>query len=201
MYAFSASIPLHPNGCSRRLISSVQAYACDGDPSLLRHPKFGGDPRLSVRPESALRSDGLPRLTTCGVLVTDGTHLLMGHATLSPRWDIPKGIADPNEPFRDAAIRELHEETGLRAELDALIDYGLHRYRPGKDLALFMLRMTIMPDPAVLHCESYFVRNGHRFREFDRFASVPWEEAPGRTGHDMRRLLEAMIPRVTAAFR
>lgn len=143
----------------------------------------------------------MPRLTSCGVLVTDGALVLLGHATLSTRWDIPKGIADPNESFRDAAVRELHEETGLRAEPEALIDCGVHRYRPGKDLALFILRMSTMPDPKTLRCESHFDRNGRAFPELDRFEAVSWEEAPARTGRDMRRLLEAMIPQVTAAFR
>lgn len=142
----------------------------------------------------------MPRLTTCGVLVTDGAYLLMGHATLSPRWDIPKGVACPYESLRNAAVRELQEETGLQARPEALIDCGLHLYRPGKDLALFLLRMTTMPDPATLQCDSYFIRNGRKFREFDRFACVPLEEAPAKTGRDMRRLLEVMIPRVTSTF-
>lgn len=197
MSVFSAFIPPHPYGCSRRPINSVRAYACDAGQnscSARVHSRF-------VILGTTRRSDGLPRLTSCGVLVTDGALVLLGHATLSTRWDIPKGIADPNESFRDAAVRELHEETGLRAEPEALIDCGVHRYRPGKDLALFILRMSTMPDPKTLRCESHFDRNGRAFPELDRFEAVSWEEAPARTGRDMRRLLEAMIPQVTAAFR
>jgi hypothetical protein len=29
--------------------------------------------------------------TSCGVIVTDGERILLGHGTRSPRWDIPKG--------------------------------------------------------------------------------------------------------------
>ncbi len=43
--------------------------------------------------------------TSCGVLVGDGARLLLGHATRSPRWDIPKGEAEPGEDFAAAAIR------------------------------------------------------------------------------------------------
>ncbi len=30
------------------------------------------------------------------------------------RWDLPKGHCDENEPFRETAIRETEEETGIR---------------------------------------------------------------------------------------
>ena len=50
---------------------------------------------------------------SCGVIVTDGNRLLLGHATRSPRWDIPKGLAEPGESLAAAAVRELAEETGL----------------------------------------------------------------------------------------
>ena len=60
------------------------------------------------------------KTTSCGVIVTDGTRLLLGHATRSPRWDIPKGGVEPGESFAAAAYRELHEETGLTAPENAL---------------------------------------------------------------------------------
>ncbi|MBV8915190.1 MAG: NUDIX domain-containing protein, partial [Acetobacteraceae bacterium] len=50
-------------------------------------------------------------LTSCGVLVSDGARLLIGQATASPRWDIPKGVAEPGEDLLAAAVRELDEET------------------------------------------------------------------------------------------
>ena len=53
------------------------------------------------------------RQTSCGVIVTDGERILLGHATRSPRWDIPKGVAEPGESFVNTAARELFEETSL----------------------------------------------------------------------------------------
>jgi len=73
------------------------------------------------------------RPTSCGVIVTDGEKLLLGHATRSPRWDIPKGVAEPNEALAAAAARELLEETGLTVAPEELTDLGVHAYLRGKD--------------------------------------------------------------------
>ncbi|HTV43836.1 MAG TPA: NUDIX domain-containing protein [Stellaceae bacterium] len=131
--------------------------------------------------------------TSCGVIVGDGAHILLGHATRSPRWDIPKGEAEPGEDFAAAAARELQEETGLVAAPAALSALGVHRYRRGKDLALFAWRPTPLPDPANLVCTSQFaLPNGTLLPEFDRFALFPWEEALSRVGKNMARVLAAI---------
>ncbi len=129
--------------------------------------------------------------TSCGVIVTqDGGHLLIGRFTGISLWDIPKGLADPGEAFPDAAARELDEETGLVAPVTALEPLGVHRYRPGKDLALFLWRVPAMPDPAGLTCRSRFrSRDGRWLPELDAFAVLPWEEAMGRLGKNMVRVL------------
>jgi 8-oxo-dGTP pyrophosphatase MutT (NUDIX family) len=133
----------------------------------------------------------LPRAVTCGVIVTDFARVLLGHATGSPRWDIPKGMADPGEDWRSAAVRELAEETGLAVVSTKLVELGLLRYRPGKDLALFVWPVNQLPDPGGLRCVSTFTtRHGAVLPEFDRFALVSWEEARAGVGKDMRRVLE-----------
>jgi putative (di)nucleoside polyphosphate hydrolase len=130
------------------------------------------------------------RLTSCGVLVTDGALLLLGHATHSPRWDIPKGIADPGESLAVAAARELAEETSLHVPADALRDLGVHAYLRGKDLALFEWRPARLPDAAALRCHSTFLLpNGSVAPEFDRFRVVSWEAALTMVGKNMARVL------------
>lgn len=134
---------------------------------------------------------------SCGVLVTDGTRLLLGHATRSPRWDIPKGLLENGEDFPQAAARELREETGLEIEPTALVDLGVHRYLPGKDLALFSWSPDVMPDPASLRCASRFAVGASLLPEFDRFGVFDWEEGLSRVGRDLARVLTSVRHRAS----
>ena len=131
--------------------------------------------------------------TSCGVIITDGKRLLLGHATGSPRWDIPKGMAEPGESFAAAAVRELQEETGLSVAETELRPLGVHAYRRGKDLALFCWPSPALPDPKQLTCTSHFPLGGRMVPEFDRFGLFAQNEALTRVGKDMARLL-AGIP-------
>ena len=133
------------------------------------------------------------RQTSCGVIVTDGERVLLGHATRSPRWDIPKGSAEPSETFPVAAGRELLEETGLVIAPEALTDLGVHPYLRGKDLALFMWKAAQLPDPRRLTCTSRFaLPNGTLLPEFDRFGLFAWEDALSLVGKNLARVLASV---------
>jgi 8-oxo-dGTP pyrophosphatase MutT (NUDIX family) len=132
----------------------------------------------------------ISRQTSCGVIVTDGQRVLLGHATRSPRWDIPKGVAEPGDALAAAAARELLEETGLTVAAGELVALGVHAYLRGKDLALFAWRPPQLPDPASLTCTSHFtLPDGTQLPEFDRFGLFAWEEALSRVGKNMARVL------------
>jgi 8-oxo-dGTP pyrophosphatase MutT (NUDIX family) len=137
------------------------------------------------------------RLTSCGVIVTDRDRILLGHATRSPRWDIPKGVAEPGENFMEAAARELREETGLAVPTSEFVELGVHPYLRGKDLALFAWLPPALPDPEGLTCSTRFaLPNGTQLPEFDRFGLFEWDEAMSRVGKNLARVL-ASIPRNT----
>lgn len=139
----------------------------------------------------------MARVTSCGVLVTDRQRLLLGHATHSPRWDIPKGIADPGESHRAAAVRELDEETGLIVPPDALQELGVHRYLPGKDLALFVWTPAEMPRVETLVCRSTFpLPSGAMVPEFDRFGLFDWDAALGKVGKNLAGVLGSLRDRI-----
>jgi len=130
------------------------------------------------------------KTTSCGVIVTDGERLLLGHATRSPRWDIPKGGVEPGESLSEAACRELLEETGLVAPQAALTPLGIKPYLRAKDLALFAWAVPTLPDPKTLRCSEFFVlADGTRFPEFDRFGLFTLDEALTRVGKNLARLL------------
>jgi 8-oxo-dGTP pyrophosphatase MutT (NUDIX family) len=78
--------------------------------------------------------------------------LLMKHRD---RWDLPKGHVDPGESEMECALRELEEETAIRAG-DIKIDpefrysqqyevrYSRNDYRPQqKELVIFLARLQV----------------------------------------------------------
>lgn len=136
-------------------------------------------------------STNVPAKTvSCGVIVTDGERLVLGHASRSPRWDIPKGGVEAGESLEQAARRELFEETGLTAPESALVALGNYPYLRNKDLALFAWAVPELPDPATLECSAYFeLPNGARLPEFDRFGLFTRDEALSRVGKNLARLL------------
>jgi 8-oxo-dGTP pyrophosphatase MutT (NUDIX family) len=127
------------------------------------------------------------------VIITDGERILLGHATRSPRWDIPKGVSEAGENFADAAARELFEETGLTVPAGQLVEVGVHPYLRGKDLALFTWMPMQLPDPQSLTCSSRFaLPNGKLLPEFDRFRLFAWDDGLARVGKNLARILASV---------
>jgi 8-oxo-dGTP pyrophosphatase MutT (NUDIX family) len=89
-------------------------------------------------------TDAVRRRATARVLVFDESDALLLYLTygvshdVPPRWITPGGGLEPGEDFRAAGERELFEETGLRAALDAPfhtvefeVEQRWHPYRIG----------------------------------------------------------------------
>ena len=64
-----------------------------------------------------------------GLVFRDGDVLLV-HRPRYDDWTFPKGKADEDETDEDCALREVHEETGLRCALDEEI--GVTEYVDAK---------------------------------------------------------------------
>ena len=60
-----------------------------------------------------------------GVVVFRGSDVLLirrGKPPHAGRWSLPGGGQELGEPVRDAALRELREETGVEAQITGIID-------------------------------------------------------------------------------
>lgn len=53
-----------------------------------------------------------------GGVVARGAEVLLVHRPAYDDWTFPKGKAEPDESDEDCALREVHEETGLRCALE-----------------------------------------------------------------------------------
>jgi 8-oxo-dGTP pyrophosphatase MutT (NUDIX family) len=62
-----------------------------------------------------------------------GSLVLVVHRPRYDDWSLPKGKADPGERAEDTALREVHEETGLRCRLGQ--PAGEVRYRDSRGRA------------------------------------------------------------------
>jgi len=63
-------------------------------------------------------------LVGVGAIIVDRDRVVLvkrGHAPLQGEWSIPGGVLEVGETLRQAAVREVLEETGLRVEVDELL--------------------------------------------------------------------------------
>jgi 8-oxo-dGTP pyrophosphatase MutT (NUDIX family) len=127
---------------------------------------------------------------SCGVILTDGTKFLIGHATGQPHWDIPKGMLEGMEQPRDAAARELHEETGIELPPQDLLDLGRYAYRPEKDLHLFVYCGSHLPPLNKMTCSTFVtLPNRAPFPEMDRYQYIPFTEKQQYLAFNMNRVI------------
>jgi 8-oxo-dGTP pyrophosphatase MutT (NUDIX family) len=150
----------------------------------------------------------MPRVTSCGVVLFNRGRLFVCRATGTARWDLPKGVAEPGEAPRDAAVREAWEESGLKLVPETLHDLGEYVYLPGKRLHLFALHAADRAfDPAQCRCRTFFdhPRTHRRTPEADAFGWKRLDDLPAWCGKYMTKVLSGFewdriegLPRVGA---
>lgn len=131
--------------------------------------------------------------TSCGVIITDGKVILLGHSTGNRHWDIPKGSMDAGESTIETALRELEEETGIGLTEEDVDDLGHHDYTPRKDLHLYLYRTDDLPPLSEVVCTSLCRRGENMVPELDFFKYVPLEKTPGYTTTNMNRTLQRVF--------
>ena len=128
-----------------------------------------------------------------GAVVRDGRLLLVRRASRHGRgnWQLPGGFIEPDETIEQAVVREVFEEAGVTAEVEAVL--GLRsRYDPesGNGIYVILLLRPISGEPAADNHEvdqaSYF--SLAEIRELSPLPPVNWEIAQRVLAGD-RRLL------------
>jgi 8-oxo-dGTP pyrophosphatase MutT (NUDIX family) len=151
----------------------------------------------------------MTKVVSCGVVMLNARRkLFVCHATGTPRWDLPKGIADAGESARETAVREAWEETSLALEPDTLADFGLHDYLPTKRLHLFAMRVAadaFQIGDCCCHTSFPHRITGLPTLEVDAYAWKPVDRLGDWCGKNMTRVLAALdwkrielLPEVTA---
>jgi 8-oxo-dGTP diphosphatase len=85
---------------------------------------------------SDLESNENPEVRAAGGVLLrardDGVEVAVIHRPKYEDWSLPKGKLDLGEDFEQAAVREVEEETGMRAELQSELGSVSYRDRKGR---------------------------------------------------------------------
>lgn len=121
---------------------------------------------------------------TSGIFIFDNNnHFLLCHPTFMSGlcWSIPKGIPDEGETYKEAALRELYEETNITLtdkQLERVAFVGDFEY-PDMDKVLYahVLMLDDDPVPTDLKCHSIVKPKGMgRGREFPEVDNYFWAD-------------------------
>ena len=110
-----------------------------------------------------------------GIILRKNKTFLIIHPTNNTFWNIPKGLQEEGETFKETAIRETREETGLCFSIESLTPLGEFSYLPTKDLILFENITEDLPDINTMKCTSFFKYKDVDLPEIDHFLYVEFE--------------------------
>ena len=127
-----------------------------------------------------------PDVVAAGLVVVRKGRVLLVHRPRYDDWSFPKGKLDRGESVLAAAVREVEEETGLRARARLPLTAQRYRVSRTRDKVVHYWTGQVVGDPDI----SGYVPNA----EIDEVAWVPLEEAQKRLTYpyDRDTLAEAL---------
>lgn len=141
-----------------------------------------------------METSGNRKSVSGGILITCNGCILLGHATGTPNWDIPKGKIEEGESPIDGAVRETLEETGLVIDKEVLTEIGRMSYIKGKDLHLFRLEVDSFIRTDIMKCSTYCTtKRGDTILEVDDYMWVPFSDVSMFVGKTMGKILDKLL--------
>jgi mutator protein MutT len=139
-----------------------------------------------------------------GAVVRDGQLLLVRRASRHGRgnWQLPGGFIEPDETIEQAVVREVQEETGVKAAVDAVL--GLRsRYDPVSGNGLYVV-LVLRPIDGEPTADGYEVDQAAYFsleeiRALNPLPPVNWEIAQRVLAPDRRLLLPKPLTNLNGA--
>ena len=109
--------------------------------------------------------------------------------TLAGEWVFPKGWIDPGETPQQAAIREVREETGVRADIVEFAGHASYEMDgETREVAYYVMRVTDSPEwpaHAGTDAASFPVNEIEHVLSFDN-NQVLWEQVRGKVSQLIR---------------
>ena len=139
-----------------------------------------------------------------GAVVRRGELLLVRRASTHGRgnWQLPGGFIEPDETIEEAVVREVQEETGVSAEVEAVL--GLRsRYDPqsGNGIYVILLLKPVSGEPVADGREvdhaGYFTID--QIRQLSPLPPVNWEIAQRVLSADRRLLNPKLLTNLNGA--
>lgn len=125
-----------------------------------------------------------------GVLVKRADRVLLVRRRFDPgrgKWSIPGGLVELGETVRDAALREVYEETGLNVRLDRLlgvVDY-IERDEDGRVRFHYVLVDFLA-----------YAEGPEKVNPSDEFLEVRWVKASEVKRYDITDSLRSLLDEV-----
>lgn len=122
------------------------------------------------------------KITTNAIVIINKAGDILGcHGYKKPQlegYDFPKGINEPGESDKDAAIRELKEEAGIILQYpERLIDCGTYSHSKEKNIHIFLYQTENFPPLDKLICVSFFTDSGgNKCPEIDGYKIIKKED-------------------------